>query len=88
MKRSVGFKMIRAGMLLICLTTLPLDMIAFAQTPTATPYTSVRTETHGDNGSNWGWLGLLGLAGLLGLLRRRETNDRGRTTDTTGRSNY
>jgi MYXO-CTERM domain-containing protein len=89
MKPRVLFKVIRTGMLLACLAIVP--MIASAQTPTATPYTSARTETYDrDGGSNWGWIGLLGLAGLLGLLRRRETYDRDRVraTDTTGRSNY
>ncbi len=91
MKRRFLFKVIRTGMMLLCLAILPLEMITAAQTPTATPYTSARTETYDrDSGSNWGWIGLLGLAGLLGLLRRRETYDRDRvrTTDTAGRSNY
>jgi MYXO-CTERM domain-containing protein len=91
MKPRVLFKVIRTGMLLACLAIVPMIMTATAQTPTATPYTSARTETYDrDGGSNWGWIGLLGLAGLLGLLRRRETSDRDRvrTTDTTGRSNY
>jgi MYXO-CTERM domain-containing protein len=92
MKNSLLFKVIRTGILLLSLAMLPLGVIATAQNPTATPYTSVRTENiDRDRGDSWGWIGLLGLAGLLGLMRRRETYDRERVrpADTVGgRSSY
>jgi len=72
---------IRAGILALSLSALPLSLAATAQTGGyqdergGTTYRT--TEEHRD----WGWIGLLGLIGLAGLMRRREEPSRHRAGD-------
>lgn len=69
---------IRAGILALSLSALPLSLTAFAQTggyQDERGGTTYRTE---DRDRDWGWLGLLGLIGLAGLMGRREATTRHR----------
>lgn len=72
---------IRAGILALSLSALPLSLAATAQT---TGYQGERGgTTYGTTERNrdWGWIGLLGLIGLAGLMRRREEPTRHRAAD-------
>ena len=71
---------IRAGILALSLSALPLSLTATAQTggyQDERGGTTYGTTEHRD----WGWIGLLGLIGLAGLMRRREEPTRHRAGD-------
>ncbi|MCG3161409.1 MAG: hypothetical protein JMDDDDMK_02592 [Acidobacteria bacterium] len=73
---------IRAGVLALSLSALPLSLTTFAQTggyPDNQNTTTYRTD--GGAGGGWGWFGLIGLLGLFGLKRRREEPSRHRAGD-------
>ena len=84
MQHSNLFKLVRAGLLTLCLGVLASAMSAYAQTNTNTAATSAntpRTVVREDDDTDWGWIGLLGLAGLAGLIPRKravEVHDRDR----------
>lgn len=68
---------IRAGILALSLSALPLSLTAMAQTSGYQEERGGTTyETTKDR--DWGWIGLLGLIGLAGLMRRREEPSRHR----------
>ncbi len=66
----MNLKVVRAGVLALCLVVLPSVMSISAQnTNTGTTRVETKTEQQRTNDFDWGWLGLLGLLGLAGLLK-------------------
>lgn len=72
------------AMFAAALTIAPLTAAGATAAPVGDPAatTTLPEEDNDDDSGKWGWLGLLGLAGLLGL-KRRNDDDRVRTTGTT-----
>lgn len=73
---------IRAGILALSLSALPLSLTVAAQTGSdQSNQTTPTTTTDGGGSGAWGWFGLIGLFGLFGLKRHRDEPARHRPSE-------